>query len=626
LGVALVNAPLLAISATGGPGLRTLLHLFDVLAFLSLGCLGVLLVRVWRALPSRQQRWALAGLWFLSALLGLWFLPDDLEHFSLRRSFGLPSKLVALFLVLLLSASVPLAVTLGRWSRRSAPLRLAAIVFALAGFAANAFWSPGDYRGVHAFFGLALAALAASALTEARIAPSLELAHRSPLALTALAVVGCVLPLALRPPAHIRAELRQSSGSVFTPLLNAARARLRIASHEKAVESDWFRSRTHQPDIPPSPGARPKNPVVVLITIDALRADVVNSGKYDAELPNLARIRRESTWFTQARSAGTLTKVSLTALFASSYFSQQFWAPTKGDAAHTPSGDESLRFPELLQRANVRTLNVRSIKWLHNASGIMRGFSDEPEVPGRGYIPSRSVFETLLPSVAALGNDSAFVFSHLSDPHAPYTLGGKGGSEFEGYLREVALVDVQLGRLLALLDAPPFAGRTMLIVSADHGEAFGEHNSRTHGHTLYDEVLHVPLLVRLPAPKERRVDALVSLVDIAPTVLDWMGLPTPGTFMGQSLTGFFRGETPELTRPVAAEARLMQAMIDRDWLKIIRDPRQDSVELYDLKKDPEELTNLADDQARVEKALGRLTRFFETHRLRREGYVAPLVR
>jgi arylsulfatase A-like enzyme len=70
----------------------------------------------------------------------------------------------------------------------------------------------------------------------------------------------------------------------------------------------------------------------------------------------------------------------------------------------------------------------------------------------------------------------------------------------------------------------------------------------------------------------------------------------------------------------------MQAMIDRDWLKIIRDPRQDSVELYDLKKDPEELTNLADDQARVEKALGRLTRFFETHRLRREGYVAPLVR
>lgn len=168
--------------------------------------------------------------------------------------------------------------------------------------------------------------------------------------------------------------------------------------------------------------------------------------------------------------------------------------------------------------------------------------------------------------------------------------------------------------------------RTLLIVSADHGEAFGEHDSRAHGTTLYDEVLRVPLLFAFPGATPRRVDEQVTLLDVGPTVLDVFGLPTPGYMMGQSLAPFLRGESPVLTRPILAENRLVQAWITRDGKNLIWDTQSGRKELYDLEADPTELDNLADDAAALAQPLADPRAFVETHRLRKDGYRTPYVR
>ena len=99
----------------------------------------------------------------------------------------------------------------------------------------------------------------------------------------------------------------------------------------------------------------------------------------------------------------------------------------------------------------------------------------------------------LLGRLHRAGAGPLFVYTHLMEPHAPYDRGRRDGTPYERYVSEVAVADVQLGRVLALLKKR-FADRWVLMVSADHGEAFGEHGTFEHGKTLYEELVHVPLL------------------------------------------------------------------------------------------------------------------------------------
>jgi arylsulfatase A-like enzyme len=115
-------------------------------------------------------------------------------------------------------------------------------------------------------------------------------------------------------------------------------------------------------------------------------------------------------------------------------------------------------------------------------------------------------------------------------------------------------------------------------------------------------------------------------VDIGPTVLDLMGLPTPAGFMGQSLVPFLRGGAAALSRPIVAESsRGLRAMVFPDGWKAIHDRRKGTFELYDLTRDPAELRDLADEpggQSRLEL----LKAFFYVHELRRPGYAIPFIR
>jgi len=243
---------------------------------------------------------------------------------------------------------------------------------------------------------------------------------------------------------------------------------------------------------------------------------------------------------------------------------------------------------------------------------------------GRRHAGGRAVIDPLLERLRRVGDEPTFVYGHLMEPHYPYDRGGNEGTAHERYLAEIAVADGLLGRVVRVL-GQRFKDRAYLIVTADHGEAFGEHGTFQHTKTLYEELLHVPLLITGPGVVPRRIEQHVGLVDVGPTVLDLFGVDAPAEIIAQSLVPVLAGGEVALDRPVLAEGRLRRALYHGD-LKVIEDARRKTVEVYDLSADPGELDNLFDrDRARAEPALARLRAFFAVHALssRDPSYSAP---
>jgi arylsulfatase A-like enzyme len=223
-----------------------------------------------------------------------------------------------------------------------------------------------------------------------------------------------------------------------------------------------------------------------------------------------------------------------------------------------------------------------------------------------------------------VGDGPLFAYTHVLDAHYTVSPRAKKSSAKKKYLANLELVDESMAALLAKIDELGLTDRTILIVSSDHGEAFGEHDTHHHRSTLYEELLRVPLLIRGPGIKPREVATPVTVMDIGPTVLDLFGQETPGHWFGESLVGFLRGKDPELTRPILAEGRLKKALIFPDGVKAIVDDRHNTAEVYDLVADPKELTNLLDaGDAGASDRVQVLRHFFEVHRIQREGYTVP---
>src|SRR5262249_49814219 len=134
----------------------------------------------------------------------------------------------------------------------------------------------------------------------------------------------------------------------------------------------------------------------------------------------------------------------------------------------------------------------------------------------------------------------------------------------------------------------------------------------------------VPLLFVGAGLSPRKDETPVTLMDVGPTVLDLFGVPSPATYMGQSLAPLLRGETIRLTRPIAGETRMKQTLLLPDGTKLIRDARHGTHEAYDLRKDSEEKRNLMDrDTPEVTSKMKLLDAFFEGITLKKAGYRVP---
>ena len=601
--------------AAGTPGSATLAerlahHAFDAAETLGIGVLAGSLVGLWLRFV-RAPRWLhLCAYAAVSSVAMSASLGQDLARQALVPFEGKLERPLYVLFVLLCGLAVPVAHGVGALFARRGRLRAAPLTLALFGVITNHLLLRDDYAALHGAIAWTSATLAGATL-----APAFARAFRSTRSRAGLALAA-LLGVAVAPPNGVRLALFTQPG---------ASAAWILASSYWSLPDVPAAAPPDVSSIPRSPPALVSDPpVVVLITIDATRADEILSDVNDALLPAIARLKRTGAVFSRATAPGSQTAVSLSGLFSGKYFSELHWSMFGvGEARFAyPALETTPRFPELLRDRGIPTSIFCGLNFLASGFGIARGFSDERMVAkGRGHALAKDLVDPLMQRLGSVGPDSAFLFAHLMEPHSPYDRGSvKSGSDRERYRSEIAAADAQIGRIADLL-ARRFERRGWLIVSADHGEAFGEHGTYEHSKTLYEELLRVPLLVKGPDMAPRRIDEPVSLVDVGPTVLEIFGVDSTGFGTGSSLVPLLRGERVSLARPIAAEGRLRRALYVPPNLKVIEDVRRKTVEVYDLSSDPQETRNLFDaDRPRAERALALLRTFFAAHTLHEPGY------
>ena len=268
---------------------------------------------------------------------------------------------------------------------------------------------------------------------------------------------------------------------------------------------------------------------------------------------------------------------------------------------------EFLSLAELLKAQGYATGAFVSSFSLDSRFGLDQGFDvyDDayPSKPAPGLVLSeRPASKTVEAARAWLDARKGkwFCWVHLWDPHAPYIPPDPYAAAFKNdpYSGEVAYVDAELGKLFDWLGAHGGLGRTVVVLTADHGESLGEHGETFHSYFAYNATIWVPLIVAGPGiVPAARVKDYVSHVDIFPTVCDILGLKAPAGLQGASLLPFFKGRTRKAL-PIYFES--LDAHLNRGWAplrglieggkKYIDSPIP---ELYDLGKDFEEKTNLA---------------------------------
>jgi arylsulfatase A-like enzyme len=352
---------------------------------------------------------------------------------------------------------------------------------------------------------------------------------------------------------------------------------------------------------------------VVIVTIDTPRADRLPAYGYKGvETPNLDALRRDAVLFQNAYSHCPLTLPSHVSLFSG------LLPPAHGvrnnlgyrfDAAAHPS------LPTLLKGAGYATGAAVSSWVLRQETGLGASFDAYDDVTGRAASsaaelqrPGAETVQRALGFVRAQHGKPFFLFVHLFEPHAPYAPPPRErerwGSTYEG---EIAAADVALGGLLEGLKGAGVYDEALIVVTSDHGEGLGEHGEEEHGILLYREVLHVPLLLKRPhrAQAGTTVERTVGLVDILPTVTASLGLPTPPGLLGRSLLAPAKGPTAVYSETYYPRIHLgwseLHSLVD-DRFHLIDGPRP---ELYDLRHDPAERSDLAGSASATVAALQR---------------------
>jgi arylsulfatase A-like enzyme/Tfp pilus assembly protein PilF len=362
---------------------------------------------------------------------------------------------------------------------------------------------------------------------------------------------------------------------------------------------------------------------VLLISIDTLRADAVGAyGNKNVLTPWIDRLAKDGVRFANAHSHNVVTLPSHANILSGHY-----------PLTHTVRDNTGFRFPNehetLATRLKARgfaTAAFVSAFVLDARFGLDRGFDVyddhtaglERQTPF--MVPDRKGVATVARAVQwieAHQDQQSFVFVHLYDPHFPYEPQEPFASRHRDapYYGEVEAADKALEPLLKPLLEGPRGKKTLVILTSDHGESLDEHGESTHGTFAYEATLHVPLILRLPGVSGRTVAAPVRHIDIVPSVLDALGVDIAKDFPGESLWPLALGSQPKAGFSSYFEA--LSASLNQGWapLRGIFDGRHKYIdlplpELYDLKSDPLEKTNLAAREPetfdRLRAALGRV--------------------
>ncbi|MFN7997242.1 MAG: sulfatase-like hydrolase/transferase [Bryobacteraceae bacterium] len=347
--------------------------------------------------------------------------------------------------------------------------------------------------------------------------------------------------------------------------------------------------------------AGPSTPVI-LISVDTLRADHLNCYQPgNGQTPRIDSLAAGGTLFSDVSSPYPLTLPSHVALFTSTY------PFTNGVLDNgVPLKSTAVTLATVLKNAGYRTGAFVGSFVLDRRFGLNRGFDvydgplDVHNKTSAGVTerkrPGAQVAEAAMRWVDRNADAPFFLFLHLYDLHLPYDLPQDPNLRHgdTGYRAELAYVDRVIGDFLAFLERRRVMRKALVVFTSDHGEGLGEHGESTHGYFIYQSTLHVPLIVHWPAGSRRvakdRVDGPASLLDVAPTILEAVGMARPAEMKGRSLLE--SGDREVYSESVYARNHFSCAPLRSlrvGSFKYIEAPKP---ELYDLAVDSREQRNL----------------------------------
>ncbi|MHA1568229.1 MAG: sulfatase [Alphaproteobacteria bacterium] len=383
---------------------------------------------------------------------------------------------------------------------------------------------------------------------------------------------------------------------------------------------------------------RAKKPHIILVIIDTLRADHVTSYGYERPTtPHFEDLAHQAILFENTQAPASWTVPSMNSLFTGVYPWSHgvVYAETQAGSVQTQQklSDRFVTLAETLQARGYETYGISANYHMHEQYGAAQGFDFYKTFSFSDREPVDRQFRFWLPQIerAVKRKKPYFLYIHYFDPHHPYKKVGaftdrinrdidleearkyaiEGFAElaqqrffFENpdkmqllvdlYDGEIAATDDSLGRLLKEL--PEFEN-AVIVVTSDHGEAFGEHENMIHGRDLYVETVRVPLIIRLPHDQhaELRIKDHVSLVDLYPTLAALAGAKIPEYLEGYDLAPLWSGKS----LPERNLFTMTRRVVELTWYGIIG-PRyklvfldsRNQYELYDMLEDPTEQRNI----------------------------------
>ena len=374
---------------------------------------------------------------------------------------------------------------------------------------------------------------------------------------------------------------------------------------------------------------------VILISIDSLRADHLGAYGYERRTsPAMDRLAHEGVLFRHTSSTTSWTlPAHMSILTGRSLLGHGVVSDDRRLSDDVPTLAESMK------RAGYVTGGIVSAPYLERRFGFDRGFDDydDKTIEFEDYessyagITAPRLQETAAAWLRAHANDRFFLFLHYWDVHYDYDPGPPYDTMFDPdytgsvdgrnfyfnpavnahmdkrdldhvialYDGEIRLVDDHIAKLRSVLEGLGIADRTVVVVTADHGDEFFEHGRKGHHRTLYDEVLRVPLILFVPGvrPARQDIETEASVIDIAPTIAALVGAPPLDGAEGRDLSPLAFGAAPDYLRRTFAElyrrkSLNMQAAIRFGPQKVIQHLNRRVVEAYDTQRDPKERQSL----------------------------------
>ncbi len=417
----------------------------------------------------------------------------------------------------------------------------------------------------------------------------------------AISSFGASQPLRFVAHEHTAAATRILSGATYlglTPKAGGSAAPTKqVASPEPA------------PSLPEVQGPTAPRSSVLLITVDALRADQLAAyGEKGRVTPELDAWAKDAVVFQRGYCQIPHTSFSLASLMTGTYLqSERRAAPAR----------KHRTLPRALRRYGYKTAAFFPPAVFYIDRDAFGAYEEQRfgfEYVKYQYSSAEKRVDQVLSFLQKQRGERVFIWVHFFEPHEPYVhhegFGSDGGG-WQRYRSEVSYVDRQAGRLIkAVRQASP---RTIVALTSDHGEEFGDHGSHYHGNSLYEPQVRVPLVLSAPGVAGRKVAGPAQVIDLAPTILSLLELPIPAGMRGTDLGPWLGGQSPSTLPPAFIELRQKRAVIQGNH-KLICDLGAGFCELYDLAADPGERHNLAGrQQARAAGLRSRLDRWLASH-------------